>query len=184
MLATDNDGYMDIFFCGGRGTLRKNLLYRNQGDGTFVSALEESVITTTSAYSCSTVETTLCGNSVAWADFDTDGDMDLITSAAFFVNRGAGLGPDGQSLTFLGFDNQVKFYLSGPVYAYEFGAEVQPACFRACAWGDLDGDGDVRPPLSISRPPVHPCLLACLVLTRRRHRSIHSSAARPRDGRQ
>jgi flagellar hook assembly protein FlgD len=60
----DNDGDLDLFV----GVwIRQNLLYMNNGDGTFNKITEGEIITRTS----------LVSSNVAAADYDNDGDLDL-----------------------------------------------------------------------------------------------------------
>jgi hypothetical protein len=61
MVDYDNDGFLDVYFDGGLVGGTYDLLYRNLGDGTFTNVWSPP---TTSQYSC-------------WADYDSDGDMDL-----------------------------------------------------------------------------------------------------------
>jgi hypothetical protein len=68
----DNDGFLDLFQCRQRG--QNNLLYHNNGDGTFTRVTEGSIVNDG-------------GNSpgCAWADYDNDGFLDLIVSNGAFV---------------------------------------------------------------------------------------------------
>ena len=64
----DNDGYTDLFVCG----TRRNTLYRNQGNGSFVdvtaqSGLDKQPLNTLSIQG-------------AWFDYDNDGLLDLVLS--------------------------------------------------------------------------------------------------------
>lgn len=111
----DNDGWSDLYFTRLDGS---NLLYRNQGDGTFQDV-------TNAAFGANHLADSQ-SNGVAWGDVDNDGDVDLyVTSLAtnryhLFVNdgngsfteeataRGAAIeGPDahyGQSVNFGDYD--------------------------------------------------------------------------------
>ena len=63
----DNDGYLDLYIADGViGDGAANVLYRNNGDGTFTNTAEGAGVANT-------------GNSLgtAWGDYDKDGDMDL-----------------------------------------------------------------------------------------------------------
>ncbi len=62
----DNDGYLDLFVCGNNGV---NGLYHNNGDGTFTRIINESPVDGGGPdFVC---------HSVAWADYDNDGFLDL-----------------------------------------------------------------------------------------------------------
>ena len=73
----DNDGYLDLFFtCVYSGD--KPVLYRNNGNWTFSEATGESKVHLSNTYQG------------AWADFDNDGDLDLLTGGV--INRNPGNG--------------------------------------------------------------------------------------------
>jgi hypothetical protein len=68
----DNDGFLDLFVTCGAGTSVNELLYHNNGDGTFSKVTEGSLVNDGGAnYACS------------WVDYDNDGFLDL------FVTTGA-----------------------------------------------------------------------------------------------
>lgn len=63
----DNDGDLDVFVaCQTYYQARKNCLYRNEGDGSFVKVTEGIL--------ANDLEPSSCGS---WCDFDMDGDLDL-----------------------------------------------------------------------------------------------------------
>jgi|GEM_PF-1223835 len=69
----DNDGYLDLFVqtAGHYGNNAPDLLYHNNGNGTFTNlAVEAGVSGTLDGY----------GWGAAWADYDNDGFLDLLTS--------------------------------------------------------------------------------------------------------
>ena len=61
----DNDGYLDLYIIIPRGL---NLLYRNNGNGTFTEVGVSAGVTG---------DTSDDGRGVAWGDYDNDGDLDL-----------------------------------------------------------------------------------------------------------
>ena len=62
----DNDGDLDLFITTGQGTPRANLLYRNNGDGTFAQVTNSSLVNDVDiSVHC------------AWGDYDNDGFLDL-----------------------------------------------------------------------------------------------------------
>jgi len=109
----DKDGHLDIHVSNGRsGT---NLLYHNNGDGTF-----------TNTASTAGVATTGYGKGASFGDFDNDGDLDLyvvyLNGLNFlFENQGDGTFTDITS--------------SAGVSSNNAGESV--------SWGDLDNDGDL-----------------------------------------
>jgi len=109
----DNDGDLDLFVANSGN--QNNLLYANNGDGTFTK-ITNSIVTTISRNS----------HGSAWADFDNDGDLDLlVTNDAgddneLYINDGSG--------NFVAADNQIIHH-SGE----SFGA----------AWADIDNDNDL-----------------------------------------
>ncbi len=70
----DNDGDQDLYIAkcrGGSGTAKFNELHRNNGDGTFTDVSVASNL-------YDPVQTW----SAAWADFDNDGDLDVVVGAS------------------------------------------------------------------------------------------------------
>lgn len=74
----DNDGDQDLYIAkcrGGSSGAKFNELHRNNGDGTFTDVSVES-----------NLRDALQTWSAAWADFDNDGDMDVIVGASSFTD--------------------------------------------------------------------------------------------------
>lgn len=116
----DNDGDPDLAVAGHDGTVKRFRIYRNNGNGTFNSTpVEPEPGWGVSSDPCS----------VAWCDYDNDGDLDIavagIDTGVVFVCRIYINNGDGT------FDpNEI---------------EPQPGRgYRDCsiAWGDIDNDGD------------------------------------------
>jgi FG-GAP-like repeat len=76
----DNDGWPDLYVANEYGF---SVLYRNNGDGTFENVSEKSGARIRAA-----------GMSVAWGDYDGDGNLDLYVSAMYANSRWALFHPD------------------------------------------------------------------------------------------
>ena len=110
----DNDGYLDILLTGLTETTYISKIFRNNGDGTFV---EQTSISLTGVYY----------SSVAWGDYDNDGNLDILLagySAYSYISRIYRNNGDGT------FSEQTAISLAG-VYT------------GSVAWGDHDNDGDL-----------------------------------------
>ncbi len=109
----DNDGFADIYVVNFE-LGQSNVLYRNNGDGTFTDVTFVAGVDG-HAYAKS--------RGVAWGDFDNDGFLDL------FVNNQAEdvLYNNNQDGTFTEITDQVGIFDSGNGYG--------------CAWGDYNNDG-------------------------------------------
>ncbi len=67
----DNDGYQDIYIAG----VNQNILYRNNGDGTFENVTEAAGVTAVDPKLGK-----IWGISAGWLDYDNDGWLDLFIS--------------------------------------------------------------------------------------------------------
>lgn len=116
----DNDGALDLYIVNSAAVrpepdtiLPKNVLYRNNGDGTFTDVTDSADVGDTG-----------WGMGCAFADYDNDGDADLYVTNykanVFYLNRG---------------DGTFKRYTSGAggIGHTGFGSGV--------SWGDYDADG-------------------------------------------
>ncbi len=114
----DNDGDLDILLTGyDAGINRVSKVYRNNGDGTFTDIAASL--------------TAVASSSVAWGDYDNDGDLDVVLT-------GADAGSNGVS----------KVYRNDlpPVLANTFtdvAAGLTGVDLGRVAWGDYDNDGDL-----------------------------------------
>jgi uncharacterized protein YijF (DUF1287 family) len=119
----DNDGYLDLFVTNpGIGRNEHNLVYHNNGDGTFTRV-------TLGSLSGDSAESTGC----AWGDYDNDGFMDL------YVASGGGAEDRGLQNGFLYRNNGTGTFRDVTTRA-GLGVET-----RFVGWGaaiqDLDNDG-------------------------------------------
>ncbi len=111
----DNDGDLDLFVATGVLGMYNDLLYRNNGDGTFTKITDSPVVNTA----------TWAGGG-AWGDFDSDGDLDL------FVG-----GYDGHNRLY---DNDG----TGTFTSIDTGIAVTDGNYTMGAgWADHDNDGDL-----------------------------------------
>ena len=116
----DNDGDMDLFAAG----TGRSQVYRNSGDGTFVLA---QTFDSTDGAGGSTSPVF-----ASWADFDHDGDLDILASdmeaLRFYRHTEGGLFVEATAST--GFDETA-------------GGVTDVASAQPLAWGDFDLDGAV-----------------------------------------
>ncbi|WKZ61335.1 MAG: FG-GAP-like repeat-containing protein [Cyclobacteriaceae bacterium] len=75
----DNDGFEDVYVQRGYGWAETNILFRNQGNGTFQSITDTGLTDDASILSPCT-----------WLDFNADGYMDLFSPGRLYVNDGLG----------------------------------------------------------------------------------------------
>ncbi len=113
----DNDGDLDLY-CANYGVGAKNILYRNNGDGTFLDVTDQAGVGDMS-WSWMGV----------WADVDNDGDVDL-----YVVN---GRYPAGEP-------NKL-FINNGGVFSEQAKSRGvdDPNWGLGAAFGDIDNDGDL-----------------------------------------
>ena len=115
----DNDGFEDIILI--TGSRYPKQVYRNNGDGTFSDASAASGV--------AAALDGLDGYSIAAADYDADGDLDLYVGAmpadVLLQNDGAGVFTD----------------VTGAAGAGGPPTEQVGTASKIVAWGDHDGDG-------------------------------------------
>jgi uncharacterized repeat protein (TIGR01451 family) len=109
----DNDGDLDILLTGHDGVWGyRSYVYRNDGGGSF------------------NLSTGLRGvdhSSVAWGDYDNDGDLDILLA--------------GES--FMGFVTELYRNDGGGTFTLISVDMVKPGRNASVAWGDYDNDGDL-----------------------------------------
>jgi hypothetical protein len=106
----NNDGYLDLLLTGCNGSGYYAIIYRNNGNGTFTNINAGLAV--------------FANGSVAWGDYDNDGDLDIILTG------------NGLEMT--------KIYRNDGGNAFtDINAPLPLAMGGAVAWGDYDNDGDL-----------------------------------------
>lgn len=112
----NNDGFQDLMITNGSSAGANNLLYKNNGDGTFSSIISSPIVTDNKPSVGAT-----------WADFDNNGFIDCFVTNwygqnnLFYINNGNGV--FSQAL------NQTLPLVNDAGYS------------ETAAWGDLNNDG-------------------------------------------
>jgi len=108
----DNDGDLDILQIGGDGVMRISKIYRNDDGGVFTD-----------------INASLTGvniGSVAWGDYDNDGDLDILLTG------------------YTGSGDITKVYRNDGDGAFtDINANLTSVESSSAAWGDYDNDGDL-----------------------------------------
>src|SRR6266567_9196978 len=116
----DNDGFIDLFVTTAvsSSTSVHNFLYRNNGDGTFSTITNSTLVMDLGSFwGC------------AWGDYDNDGNLDLFLIA----NNDFGAGQPNRLYHNNG-DGTFTRVTTGSI-------ATDVANSDACAWGDYDNDG-------------------------------------------
>lgn len=110
----DLDGWLDLYVTNSDGDF-KNLLYHNNGDGTFTKIISGAQSTDAKT-----------SRGATWIDFDLDGDEDL-----YVANE------SGQPNNFYMNDGDGAFtkVITGPIVS-------DTRSTMSASWGDIDNDGD------------------------------------------
>jgi predicted nucleotidyltransferase len=109
----DNDGDLDILLTGDTGSGKVSLVYRNDGGGVFSNI--------------GAALTAVDRSSVAWGDYDNDGDLDILLAGSDTA------------------DNPVSTVYrndGGGAFA-DVGAGLTGVSYGSVAWGDYDDDSDL-----------------------------------------
>ena len=124
----DNDGDLDLYVAN--YFLERNELYQNDGNGNFTPVIHQTSIDITSANGSSH------GTGVDWADFDHDGDMDLLQPNLAHPWGAERFGHQGTTI----------YKNTGyPHYSFETAPPQQQIAHEethaGATWGDLNNDG-------------------------------------------
>jgi enediyne biosynthesis protein E4 len=133
----DEDGHLDMYVTKtapavGGGAAPLNILYHNQGDGTFADVTDFTAFSTSSPGGQNS-------RAAVWGDYDRDGDLDLFVAngAGDYLFSNRGLQTSDRSFSWVDRINERINDIGQPI-----GIE---RTFRStsAAWGDYDNDGDL-----------------------------------------
>ena len=111
----NNDSYVDLYVTNSAGT-KKNYLYKNNGDGTFLKITDGDMVNDNDST-----------RSVNWVDYDMDGDADIfVTNEAYQHER---LYRNNGDETFTSITDNALVNDGGST--------------MSSSWGDIDNDGDL-----------------------------------------
>jgi hypothetical protein len=111
----DNDGDLDILLTGCTGTKFISKIYKNNGNNTFT---EQTGISLTG----------VGWSSVAWGDYDNDGDLDILLTG--FVSYG-------------NYISKIYKNNGNNTFTEQTGISLTGVSDSSVAWGDYDNDGDL-----------------------------------------
>jgi hypothetical protein len=113
----DRDGDLDILMTGVNSSTESiSSIYQNNGDGTFTD-----------------IEAGLKGvfvSSVAWGDYDGDGDLDILLTGRNIIAAGS-------------FEPISRIYRNDAGIFFDIEAGLEGVGQASVAWGDYDNDGDL-----------------------------------------
>ena len=115
----DNDGDLDILLTGYDGSNPISKIYKNEGNDSFVELTSANL---TGVYL----------SSVAWGDYDNDGDLDILLT-----------GWDGNNPTSKIYKNEGDGIFSELANPIAGSSDLPGVTNSSVAWGDYDNDGDL-----------------------------------------
>ncbi|MDD1474815.1 VCBS repeat-containing protein, partial [Dolichospermum sp. ST_sed4] len=111
----DNDGDLDILLTGSNSSYQPvSKIYRNNGNNSFTEQTGITLIGVT-------------GSSVAWGDYDNDGDLDILLTGSLATGRISKIYSNNG-------DNS---------FSEQTGITLMGVSGGSVAWGDCDNDGDL-----------------------------------------
>ena len=116
----DHDGFLDVFFANhgaSNDNGGKNLLFHNNGDGTFSGITSGAIVNDIGVGYCA-----------AWEDYDNDGFVDLLV-----------LNNEANALNFLYHNNGNGTFTR--VFTGIVATDIWSSGASTCAWADYDNDG-------------------------------------------
>jgi hypothetical protein len=108
----DNDGDLDALLTGWTDTGKGAQIYRNDGTSGF--------------YDIDAGLTTVANGSVAWGDYDNDGDLDILLTGDAHIGAVS-----------------IVYRNDGVSGFTDIGAALTGVAYSAAEWGDYDNDGDL-----------------------------------------
>jgi predicted nucleotidyltransferase len=111
----DNDGYLDILLTGDSYSASISKIYKNNGDNTFTEQTNISL-------------TGVEYGSVAWGDYDNDGDLDILLT-----------GRNSNS----NYISKIYKNNGNNTFTEQTGISLTGVSWSSVAWGDYDNDGDL-----------------------------------------
>ncbi|NUN16126.1 MAG: VCBS repeat-containing protein [Myxococcales bacterium] len=141
-LDIDNDGDLDLyqanFICWVDGYGSQDKLWLNQGDGTFVDASASLGIVSPQYLKAHLPDKYfLAGRGLAPADYDSDGDMDLLVANYRLHRNLMWENEDGQRMVSVGESSTLEGVGTLASLQMYFGHTI------GAVWGDIDFDGDL-----------------------------------------
>ncbi|PYJ79835.1 MAG: hypothetical protein DME22_24875 [Verrucomicrobia bacterium] len=141
----DNDGYLDLIVTAGNPEITHNVIYRNNGDGTFTPIKNGRIYNETTAFDVGF-------HGPSWVDYNNDGFLDLFVAGHtpqnhLWRNNGDGSftkiidsavvrdSGDSEGRAWVDYDNDGFTKITNSVLT----SMVDDS--TACAWGDYDNDG-------------------------------------------